>query len=161
MNEYQRYLIEEFADEYHERRMSRRDLVRRAVLIMGGVPAGMAALAAVGCGDDENEFPEGVGTPERTPVPATPAADATISPAASPSPVSGDIRTSDVRFAGPGSDLLGHLARPAGEAIELYLNRRGYRKFHRQKINDFYVRTDDIGNDLTLDGFVVAAAISD
>jgi hypothetical protein len=29
MNEYQRYLIEEFADEYHERRMSRRDLAGR------------------------------------------------------------------------------------------------------------------------------------
>jgi hypothetical protein len=30
--------------------------------------------------------------------------------------------------------------RPAGTAIEPYLNKRGYRKFHRQKINDFYVR---------------------
>jgi len=43
--------------------------------------------------------------------------------------------------------------RPAGEAIEPYLNDRGYRKFHRQKINDFYVRMDDPGEDLTLEGF--------
>ncbi len=32
--------------------------------------------------------------------------------------------------------------RPSGEAIEPYLLQRGYRKFHRQKINDFYVRND-------------------
>lgn len=41
--------------------------------------------------------------------------------------------------------------RPAGAAIEPYLNERGYRKFHRQKINDFYVRLDDEGNDLVTD----------
>lgn len=117
MNEYQRYLIEEFADEYQERRMSRRDLVRRAVLIMGSVPAGMAALAAVGCGDDEDEFPEGVGTPERTPVPTTPTAETTSRPSPAATTAAGGIRTSDVRFAGPGSDLLGYLARPGGDAI--------------------------------------------
>jgi carboxymethylenebutenolidase len=117
MNEYQRYLIEEFADEYQERRMSRRDLVRRAVLIMGSVPAGMAALAAIGCGDDENEFPEGVGTPERTPVPTTPTTATTPAPTPSAPTAGADIRTSDVRFAGPGSDLLGYLARPPGDAI--------------------------------------------
>ncbi|MEK6798655.1 MAG: FkbM family methyltransferase [Planctomycetota bacterium] len=43
--------------------------------------------------------------------------------------------------------------RPAGAAIEPSLNARGYRKFHRQAINDFYVRDDDPANDLTLDGF--------
>lgn len=43
--------------------------------------------------------------------------------------------------------------RPGGEAIEQYLAGRSYRKFHRQKINDFYVRTDDPADDLTLAGF--------
>jgi len=32
--------------------------------------------------------------------------------------------------------------RPSGEAIEPYLNSRGYFKFHRQKINDFYAHAD-------------------
>ncbi len=32
--------------------------------------------------------------------------------------------------------------RPAGAAIEPYLSERGYRKVHRQTINDFYVRED-------------------
>jgi len=43
--------------------------------------------------------------------------------------------------------------RPAGEAIEPYLDGHGYRKFHRQKINDFYVRVDQPADDLMLSGF--------
>ena len=42
--------------------------------------------------------------------------------------------------------------RPAGAAIEPYLAGRGYRKFYRQKINDFYVRADDPCRDLTVAG---------
>ncbi len=42
--------------------------------------------------------------------------------------------------------------RPAGEAIEPHLAERGYRKFHRQKINDFYVRAADSNDDLSLTG---------
>ena len=42
--------------------------------------------------------------------------------------------------------------RQSGEAIEPYLESRGYGKFHRQKINDFYVRKDDAAEDLTLTG---------
>lgn len=45
--------------------------------------------------------------------------------------------------------------RPAGAAIEEHLSTRGYRKFHRQKINDFYVRTDDAADDLALTDFIV------
>lgn len=45
--------------------------------------------------------------------------------------------------------------RPTGEGIEPYLANRGYHKFHRQKINDFYVRTEDPADDLKLEGLVV------
>jgi hypothetical protein len=45
--------------------------------------------------------------------------------------------------------------RPSGAAIEPYLAARGYRKFHRRKINDFYVRNDDPACDLQLDNFVL------
>jgi len=44
--------------------------------------------------------------------------------------------------------------RASGEAVEPYLAERGYRRFHRQKINDFYTRRDDSTNDLRLDGLV-------
>lgn len=42
--------------------------------------------------------------------------------------------------------------RPSGSEIEPYLDRRGYRKFFRQKINDFYVSKDYAGHDLKLEG---------
>ncbi|NOT00377.1 MAG: FkbM family methyltransferase [Phycisphaerales bacterium] len=44
--------------------------------------------------------------------------------------------------------------RAGGSAIEPYLNQRGYSKFHRQVINDFYVRDDDFTRDLMTDGIV-------
>jgi len=47
--------------------------------------------------------------------------------------------------------------RPAGAAIEPYLNERGYRKFHRQTINDFYVRSDDPSLDLLTYGLTHGA----
>ena len=45
--------------------------------------------------------------------------------------------------------------RVSGAAIEPYLNERGYRKIHRQVINDFYARDDESTRDLMLDGFEV------
>lgn len=43
--------------------------------------------------------------------------------------------------------------RPSGSAIEPYLTERGYRKFHRQVINDFFVREDMPEGELRLEGF--------
>jgi FkbM family methyltransferase len=42
--------------------------------------------------------------------------------------------------------------RPSGSAIEPYLRERGYRKFHRQVINDFFVREDMPEGELQLEG---------
>ncbi len=41
--------------------------------------------------------------------------------------------------------------RPAGATIEPYLAQRGYRKIHRQKINDFFIRDDDRRDALDVD----------
>ena len=49
--------------------------------------------------------------------------------------------------------------RQSGQAIEPYLGRKGYRKLHRQRINDFYVRADDRGDDLRLKGFVLPPSL--
>ena len=114
MNEYQRYLMEEFADEYRERSMSRRDLLRRAVLIMGSVPAGLAALAAVGCGGDDS--PEAIADATKPPQPTAAASTSAVAPSATSAAASPSNTTAgpgDIRFAGPGSELLGYLARPA------------------------------------------------
>jgi len=45
--------------------------------------------------------------------------------------------------------------KPSGSAIEPYLRQRGYRKFHRQKINDFYARTDAPADTLQLEGLII------
>ncbi len=114
MNEVQRYLLEEFAEEYQERRMSRRDLIRRAVLIMGSVPAGLAALGAVGCGGDDAEdaaTATAVTTAATTATASASASTAPASPSASTAPAG--VKSEDVRFKGPGSDLLGYLAQPS------------------------------------------------
>ena len=38
LNAHQRYLIEEFAEDYKARRLGRRDLMRRTLLITGSIP---------------------------------------------------------------------------------------------------------------------------
>jgi carboxymethylenebutenolidase len=113
VNTYQRYLLEEFADDYRERAMSRRELLKRAVLVMGSVPAGLSALATLGCGGDDDE--DGEEATEALSSPTTPATSGAQSPTAAATAVagSGDARTSDIRFDGPGSELLGYLAKPA------------------------------------------------
>lgn len=48
--------------------------------------------------------------------------------------------------------------RPAGQAIEPYLASQGYRKIHRRKINDFYVRADESTIAATIPGSESACA---
>lgn len=116
MNEYQRYLIQEFADEFQDGHMTRRQLLRRAVLIMGSVPGGLAALVALGCGGDDDETDEATkaaNTPE-APIQAATTAPTGAATVASPASGGNTAQASDVKFRGPGSDLLGYLAKPAG-----------------------------------------------
>ncbi|MEO6397991.1 MAG: dienelactone hydrolase family protein [Tepidiformaceae bacterium] len=151
MNEYQRYLLEEFADEYQENAMSRRDLLRRAFLIMGSVPAGLAALAAVGCGGDDSAAEIAEAT--KTPPPASPTAapsPAATTTGASPTAAAGSPTATDVRFPGPGSELLGYLARPSGTGpfpgILIIHENRG--------LND---HTKDVARRYAKEGFVALA----
>ena len=121
MNTYQRYLIEEFAEEYEGRRMSRRDLLRRAALIMGGMPAGLAALAAVGCEADDGDDTDEPTVTDTATARATTAAATTApaeTPTASPTQASsGDIVAQDVIFPGPESQLFAYVASPNNDAI--------------------------------------------
>ena len=38
LQHHQHYVIEEFADEYQERRMARRDLLKRVLMVTGSIP---------------------------------------------------------------------------------------------------------------------------
>ncbi|MGE0228503.1 MAG: dienelactone hydrolase family protein [Dehalococcoidia bacterium] len=121
LNIHQRYLIEEFAEEYQEQRLERRELLKRVLLVTGSIPTTATALLALGCGsDDELAVPAASPTAPATSETPTAPAGAGV---ASATPVSGDspqvpasdpsVAGADVRFPGPASDLLGYLARPS------------------------------------------------
>ena len=55
LNIHQRYLIEEFAEEYLEHKLSRRDLLRRTLLITASVPLSASVLMSLGCGPESRE----------------------------------------------------------------------------------------------------------
>ena len=48
MNDFQRYLLDEFVDDYREGRMSRRDFVRKSIGVAGGLAAAMGLFSSVG-----------------------------------------------------------------------------------------------------------------
>jgi carboxymethylenebutenolidase len=115
LNVYQRYVIEEFAEDYKEQEMPRRELLRRALLITGSVPLAASVLLALGCGDsDDAESP----TPAATTAPTAPAAGGATTPPAARTdgitvqPNDPAIEAQDVRFPGPASEIIAYLARP-------------------------------------------------
>jgi carboxymethylenebutenolidase len=114
LNAYQRYLVEEFADEYRERQMSRRELLRRVLIVTGSVPLTASVLTALGCGsdaDDEADETVASGTSPAGTTAATPTtAGATPSEAPPDSPA---VTEEDIEFEGPASPLFGRLAMPS------------------------------------------------
>jgi carboxymethylenebutenolidase len=145
VNELQRYFVEEFVEEYQEGHMSRRDMMRRVLLITGGVASAATTLLALGCGSDTNTTTT-ADTTSSTAGTAARAESATTSPVAAVSPAptgtavaargaatmppatnSADpiVREDDpaiqagwVEFPGPVSPVFGYLARPrSGPAV--------------------------------------------
>jgi carboxymethylenebutenolidase len=108
LNHLHTYLIEEFAEDYLERKMARRDLLRKVLLLTGSVPLTASVLFALGCGSSDDD--EDVATP--APPTATPAAAAVHGSVPADDPA---VQGADVRFPGPASELLGYLARPKAE----------------------------------------------
>ena len=158
LNAYQRYLVEEFAEEYLERRMSRRDLLRRAVLVTGSIPAAATALAALGCGpgsktgDEPSVTPSASGggqTPAASPPSTTPTATA-ATPVSTASTQPAGVVPADVRFKGPASDLLGYLARPARAG-----SNPGVLVIHENRGLNDHIR--DVARRLAGEGFVALA----
>ena len=50
LGQFQRYLIEEFVEDWREGHMSRRDMVRRTAYVTGGVASAATVLVSMGCG---------------------------------------------------------------------------------------------------------------
>jgi carboxymethylenebutenolidase len=104
MNQFQRYLAEEFAEDYQEKRLSRREALKLIASVLGSLVLAESFLAACA--------PRPVGeTPRASPVALTPAeATPTRLNVSADDPA---IQADSVEFAGQDAALRGYLARPA------------------------------------------------
>ncbi len=126
MHDLQRYLVEEFAEEYLEGEMSRRDLLRRVLLVTGSAAVTATALAALGVrarGAEAAPAPkprqhvEYDATVAGIPVPSV-SLNGTAPPPAQTTdnvvdPGDPSIQAGMVTFGGAAGDLNGYLAQPS------------------------------------------------
>lgn len=134
MNVFQRYLAEEFAEDYQEGRLSRREALKLIASVTGSLVLANNFLAACAPPASTATAPSATDTAlPSTSTSAAPTAQststgesatATPSPATSPTtaPVSGTVSPDDpaieagpVQFPGEGATLSGYLARPKGD----------------------------------------------
>lgn len=119
---FEKYLIEEFYDDYREGQISRRTFIRRVAFITGSMGATLVALTAVGCSPAELPSPT---EPMPQPETATPGATATATSAPtteprSPLTVSADdpaVRGTRVSFPSQGTEISGYQAQPAAAGV--------------------------------------------
>lgn len=124
LGKFEKYLIEEFFDDYRSGDMTHRTFTRRVAFITGSMAAASAAMLLVGCTPDE--VPR---TTDPMPTPApSPASAGTGSPAATGGAVPGarsplsipegasGLVTATVRFPAGGAEISGYLARSEGGA---------------------------------------------
>lgn len=127
MNLFQRYLAEEFAEDYEEGRLSRRDALKLIASVTGSLLAANSILAA--CAPPPEETATGMPSPTEAPgteAPATGEASPTGESAATEPAASAPYGTvmpddpaiiaSDIQFPAPDTTLMGYLARPADES---------------------------------------------
>ena len=129
MNLFQRYLAEEFAEDYEEGRLSRRDALKLIASVTGSLIAANSILAA--CAPPPEETATSVTSPadENTASPTQTAQSASTS-ASSPDPAYGTVMpddpaiiASEIQFpAADGTSLIGYLAQPSsGESSPIIL----------------------------------------
>jgi carboxymethylenebutenolidase len=119
LTKFEKYLVDEFYDDYREGLLSRRSFIRRVAFITGSMSATIAVMAAAGCQPIELPAP-GAAMPEPEEPTATPAPEAETSGAVpgAQSPLSvpeGDpaVVTEMVAFDNQGEEIGGYLAQPA------------------------------------------------
>jgi carboxymethylenebutenolidase len=105
MNQFQRYLAEEFAEEYQEKRISRRDALKLIASVLGSLLLAETFLAA--CAPVPDEATPGDSQPSPIPAASSTAARVNVSP---DDPA---IQAGPVEFPGADATLRGYLARPA------------------------------------------------
>lgn len=119
MNIFQKYLVDEFAEDYQERRLTRRDALKLIASVTGSLLVAESVLAAC------TPVPPGASTEIQpaTPVPEDtqpsstqePETSPTDSPAVTVSPDSSEIEAGKIEFPGENATMMGYLARPSGD----------------------------------------------
>ncbi|MET4096353.1 dienelactone hydrolase family protein [Arthrobacter sp. UYCu712] len=132
LGKFEKYLIEEFFDDFRSGDMTHRTFTRRVAFITGSMAAAAAAMLLVGCTPEE--------VPRSTdpmPTPSSPTGTGTASAGSVPgakSPLSvpegaAGLVTATVRFPSSGTDISAYLARPesgtAGPAVLVCHENRG------------------------------------
>jgi carboxymethylenebutenolidase len=122
MNLFQRYLVEEFAEDYQEGHLSRREALKLIAGVTGSLLLANTILA--GCAPSEATLiPEATAAPSATAqlesaATSTAAESPTENPTeASPTeaPTAGTVEGQDIQFTGGDATLNGYLAKPAGD----------------------------------------------
>ena len=124
MNYFQKYLVEEFTEDYQEGLLSRREALKLIAGVTGNALLASSILA--GCAPPAQSVSTATPPPASTSTPGMPSpepATATDEPAVQPAPAETEaptqegaaIESSDVQLPGDDADLLAYLARPAGE----------------------------------------------
>ena len=133
LGKFEKYLIEEFFDDYRSGDMSHRTFTRRVAFIMGSMAAASAAMLLVGCTPEEvprstDPMPTPTPTPPGTGTASAGAVPGAKSPLSVPEGAAG-LTTATVKFASGGTDISGYLARPesgqAGPAVLICHENRG------------------------------------
>ena len=129
MNLFQRYLAEEFAEDYEEGRLSRRDALKLIASVTGSLIAANSILAA--CAPPPEATATGAASPtDGLSASDSPTAESVSTNASSPAPAYGTVMpddpaiiASEIQFpAADNTPLIGYLAQPSsGEASPIIL----------------------------------------
>jgi carboxymethylenebutenolidase len=124
MNYFQQYLVEEFAEDYQEGHLTRREALKLIAGVTGNALLASSILAACAppaesVSTASPSLPPASSTDTPSPT-ATAAAEPTAGGAATgettaPAPEGDSVESADVQLPGEGVDLLAYLARPSGE----------------------------------------------
>ncbi|MGY3320854.1 dienelactone hydrolase family protein [Arthrobacter sp. TE12232] len=137
LGKFEKYLIEEFFDDYRAGAMSQGTFTRRVAFITGSMATASAAMLLVGCTPDEvprskDPMPtpatSSAGPGQGTRASSAGAVPGAKSPLSVPEGAAG-LTTAMVRFTAGGTDISGYLARPdhgpAGPAVLVCHENRG------------------------------------
>jgi carboxymethylenebutenolidase len=133
LGKFEKYLVEEFFDDYRSGDMSQRAFIRRLAFITGSMAAASSTILQLGCTPEEvPRSGDPLPGPEASVLPVTTAAAGAVPGAKSPLSVpegAPGLEAAMVRLPAGGTEISAHLARPdaadAGPAVLVCHENRG------------------------------------